>query len=293
MRYLLIMLLLFSTAAFAEGDLQWYTVELIVFEHLNPEALEEEQWPDDPGFPSLENAVELSVSSPLLDEEMARGAMDLAPTPHAFVLLHPDEHTLKPVRRRLARLKQYHPLLHIAWRQPGFSKKESIAVHLRGDTHHTGNSANAVELEAPATEDAFLGPLSNIPPVEGTARLYRARYLHMITDIRYFRPEQGEVSGGVFTAVSTGEEAGLGEDLPEDVQPTLFRLTENRRMRSKELHYLDHPLFGMLIQVTPYELPKIEKPPAVAPEEASPTIAPAEEKPPPSSSPSQETPKPL
>ena len=37
--------------------------------------------------------------------------------------------------------------------------------------------------------------------------------------------------------------------------PTLFRLTQTRRMRSGELHYLDHPLFGLLVQVRPYELP--------------------------------------
>ena len=32
-------------------------------------------------------------------------------------------------------------------------------------------------------------------------------------------------------------------------------IDESRRMRSNELHYLDHPLFGMIIKVTPYEAP--------------------------------------
>ena len=33
------------------------------------------------------------------------------------------------------------------------------------------------------------------------------------------------------------------------------RLDEHRRMRSKNLHYLDNPEFGMLILITPYEAP--------------------------------------
>ena len=32
------------------------------------------------------------------------------------------------------------------------------------------------------------------------------------------------------------------------------RLREHRRMRSKNLHYLDSPEFGMLILITPYEV---------------------------------------
>jgi len=32
-----------------------------------------------------------------------------------------------------------------------------------------------------------------------------------------------------------------------------YPLRQSRRMRSKELHYFDHPLFGMLIMITPYE----------------------------------------
>ena len=31
------------------------------------------------------------------------------------------------------------------------------------------------------------------------------------------------------------------------------RVTHKRRMRSNEVHYLDHPLLGIVIKVTPYE----------------------------------------
>ncbi len=32
-----------------------------------------------------------------------------------------------------------------------------------------------------------------------------------------------------------------------------YPMQQSRRMRSKELHYFDHPLFGLLIMITPYE----------------------------------------
>jgi hypothetical protein len=41
-----------------------------------------------------------------------------------------------------------------------------------------------------------------------------------------------------------------------DATPRLFRLTESRRMRSRELHYFDHPLFGVMVEVRPVELPE-------------------------------------
>ncbi len=38
------------------------------------------------------------------------------------------------------------------------------------------------------------------------------------------------------------------------------KIDQPRRIRSGELHYLDHPLFGLLIRITPYSLPVIEQP---------------------------------
>ena len=58
--------------------------------------------------------------------------------------------------------------------------------------------------------------------------------------------------------------AGFGAD--QQVQTTIrkrqalqnFHLFETRRMRSKEIHYFDHPLFGVITRVIPYEFPKAE-----------------------------------
>ncbi len=72
--------------------------------------------------------------------------------------------------------------------------------------------------------------------VRGTIRLYVARYLHA--------------------------EAHLVFENPSAAGEAQFELKESRRMRSGELHYFDHPVFGMLLRATPYEPPGGEYLPA-------------------------------
>ncbi|MBU2885136.1 peptidoglycan binding protein CsiV [Gilvimarinus agarilyticus] len=47
----------------------------------------------------------------------------------------------------------------------------------------------------------------------------------------------------------------------------IYTLDQRRRMRSTELHYLDHPRLGLLIKILPYELPPEEE--ATEPESAA------------------------
>ncbi|NOR50998.1 MAG: hypothetical protein GQ470_00110 [Gammaproteobacteria bacterium] len=42
----------------------------------------------------------------------------------------------------------------------------------------------------------------------------------------------------------------------KEVQKTVYRMQESRRMRSRRLHYLDHPKIGVLIQIIPVEMPQ-------------------------------------
>ena len=53
-------LLAFSWTAAAD-DVDLYKVELIVFENLDPNAIQAELWPENPGTPPLDNAVELAA----------------------------------------------------------------------------------------------------------------------------------------------------------------------------------------------------------------------------------------
>ncbi|MCB1762477.1 MAG: peptidoglycan binding protein CsiV [Gammaproteobacteria bacterium] len=67
--------------------------------------------------------------------------------------------------------------------------------------------------------------------VEGLVKISIGRYLHVDLDLVMHRAPEGSAA------------------LPGRYQS--YRFEEHRRMRSKEVHYIDHPLMGMLILITP------------------------------------------
>ena len=48
----------------------------------------------------------------------------------------------------------------------------------------------------------------------------------------------------------------VAEPEPEWIPLRAAKIERSRRMRSGEVHYLDHPLLGMVVKVTPYEVPE-------------------------------------
>jgi hypothetical protein len=80
------------------------------------------------------------------------------------------------------------------------------------------------------------------PYIDGTIKLIRKRFLHVDADFIYRAPYIDEAAN----------------KLSREKWPQAFRLVESRRMRSREVHYLDHPMFGILILATPYVAPEPE-----------------------------------
>ncbi len=232
-----------SASAQTAADGPWYTVELIVFEQLDSQGLFGERWPLDPGRPAVEEA--LVLSPPGGDRAAPSGT---APT--AFELLGKEDLALRETWSRLRRSRGFRPLLHVAWRQPGYPRTEAPTARL--SSAPPGSAPRPAP--APARTFGALGTLASVGPppekIDGVVRLYRSRYLHLEADLVYHRPEAATV---------TVEAAPDGSLAPPT--PTLFRMVTSRRMRSRELHYLDHPLFGVIALVTPFELAAEEQGP--------------------------------
>lgn len=154
-------------------------------------------------------------------EPSLEGAVELAPAfedapgggVHAFRLLDRADLSLNRVRSTLRRSARYRPLLHAGWRQPGLSRNAARPAHIGPRLAAAGNG-------------------SDLPVVRGTVKVSVARYLHVELDLLY------RLSGADAAAAPEGT-------------PTWFRLESERRMRSRELHYVDHPLFGVLMRITP------------------------------------------
>ena len=140
-----------------------------------------------------------------------------------FRPLRPDELQLGAQRQALERLSAYRPLLHIGWVQEVLSENEAQPFDL-----------------------ALVGSL--VPA--GSVRVHLSRFLHVTLDLRYHRP-------GTVEAASAGS-FGLGELA---LAPR-YALSTQRRVRSNEVNYFDHPAFGVLIVVRPAPEPAAETPAA-------------------------------
>jgi len=90
----------------------------------------------------------------------------------------------------------------------------------------------ALSIELPGQDSNSAGAY-----VDGSVRIAVERYLHLYLDLQ------------LHTLVSNEQLELLEFDIPE------FRLTEHRRMRSREIHYFDNPRFGVIALITPYEPP--------------------------------------
>lgn len=139
-----------------------------------------------------------------------------------FTELARSLYQLDAISNALQRTSGYTVLFHRAWRQLAHGREAAVAYPV----HTLVGSGNT--------------------SVEGSVRLVLERYLHL--DIRLLLMSARSGAGTVYS------------DGPGSIP--VFELRERRRIRSGELHYFDHPRFGMLARVTPYAAPEAAGTPA-------------------------------
>jgi len=102
--------------------------------------------------------------------------------------------------------------------------------------------------------DGDLIESSGLYELEGKITIALARYLHTEAQLVLRKPRLSIED----LALDEIEISQLGTEIQSDI--TILdnhSLNESRRMRSKNLHYLDSPEFSMLVLITPYEAPDI------------------------------------
>lgn len=228
--------LLFSPVLWAD-DTRWYQVEVILFGQNSETFRDAELWPVDYRLPDQLNAIDLR--SPGKDENNR---------PQAFSMVEEASLQLGPEAERILKNEDLSLLLHLGWYQPGLATEQAKGIRIQAH-----NADAEVTTATPATEAQSQDP----PTLEGVLTLSLSRYLHMNVDVLYRAALPMEEIG-------SGEMTQDTQQMPVDLfqfseQATwfpesrwqIYRLTESRRMRSNELHYLDHPVIGMLVLVTP------------------------------------------
>lgn len=215
-----------------------YDIEIIIFRNLNVPSTPQEYWPSEllvPGFDSAVNPYRPGAYGQKL----------------GFANL--EQSRLIGEAKQLQDAGRYKILTHLAWRQPGFNSDESVPVRIvsgegfdvfipeakQSTTPKAGINTydNKVKLPRPHTEPeprravinrsalsfSGSGKAFRTFPLDGSVTLVRSRYLHLFIDLIYTDPSQLKS----------------------------VRIKQHRRMRSKTLHYIDHPLLGILVSIIP------------------------------------------
>ncbi|MCY4211096.1 MAG: CsiV family protein [Gammaproteobacteria bacterium] len=207
----------------------WYRVEVVVFAYTEPDATDE-WWYEAPGLPSRVQTISLltAMAAP------AAGAVAETTAPQRlipYLALPRQEQRLAEVRWALAQSREYRPLLHVAWQQPGLSAEEVRAVRLH-------NMRDVLPVSPQESQTGETQAPQYLPPVQdftGHVRLRSSRFLHLDVDLAYF-PDLSEQPQ--LLAAQRRQSADY------------VRLTESRRIKLEQLHYFDHPLFGVIVQVS-------------------------------------------
>ena len=136
----------------------------------------------------------------------------------------------------------------------------------------------------------LLGPPQLQAPLDGTIGVRLSRYLHLEVDLLLQKrvalprsakiPADAERTRDDLIVITDGGDRTLSDptsaaanDIDRDLHR--FRLTESRRMRSKEIHYYDHPALGVIATIMPFDPKKSAGAPAVDPSEIEPNEAPS------------------
>ncbi len=207
----------------AAAAARWYQVEVVVFRHLEGLSAGGEAWPELTDLPEFGRAMELIIDLPEMSDEpppLTEG-LEAGPTPIAFELLNKKDRKLNGVATRLRNSGAYEPLLFAAWRQPSFGVARAKRIYL-SDVYLTRRGPIFTE------SDSANGVSAMVPRAEGVIRVKVGRLLHVDVDFLYYH-----------------------EGSP-------VRLTETRKLKLREIHYFDHPLFGVILQVSPWVLPQLD-----------------------------------
>jgi hypothetical protein len=161
-----------------------------------------------------------------------------------FHALPANELALATAESILERAGRYDVIQNIAWVQPGLAGNAAKAVHIHG----------GVEYQWPLAAPAQLGRVSansNLyPHARGLKKLQQLDgTIEVALDRRYFHVYRHLVLRKPITirTVHANQQPQRTRVLYQ------FRIKDEARMRIGELYYLDHPLLGILAQITPVD----------------------------------------
>lgn len=228
---------------------QYYIVEVVLFKHLNEQGKRDEFWSRPEIFDNSVTSSDFSNSSSesiITDDSPALAEYDLqsrrfSPLRNGIAKTSSEKYKLSDSAAHLRYSPDYKLLAHFGWTQRSISRNRALPIRITSNEFSDG-----------------LNP-------SGEIKLYVSRYLHMVVDLKASQCDASSVLN------DTGSDKALDKQLENgtssletqskfqneniaDNQCTnkVYQFKQNRKMRSRELHYIDNPVFGMLVYVTPF-----------------------------------------
>ncbi|QSX42111.1 peptidoglycan binding protein CsiV [Shewanella cyperi] len=135
----------------------------------------------------------------------------------------------------------------------GQAEDASTGIEIRSDDNslaaQLGTTSEPGELQAAAQPLAESDP-EPVWQLDGTVNIYLSHYLYIETDLRLRTPGTREVPL-LAQVIENNPAVAAQAAAPMEQQAFLYAIpmVQNRRVRSGEIHYLDHPKLGMVVQI--------------------------------------------
>ena len=257
--FLLMIVLMTSSFQTLQAEERWYQIELIIFstKATGSQYSGGEIWGSQLDQEYLDRYIVIDTPEQFNDpnsqtQDQLGTALHYKPLPTAA-------HRLTDVKNKLRYNGGYDVLYHHAWNQPISTRAAALPIKI----------------------DAG-GQYGSYRELSGTVKISKSRYFHIDTNLFLSSFEQidpyemlfseNDDSEGGFNPVDwlNDQFSGNKDKNPEQnpifddtvagektwVPREVVSLKQSRRMRSKELHYLDNPRLSVFVMITPYESDK-------------------------------------
>lgn len=261
---------------------RWYDVELLIFKYSNPEEFPAENWPERWTLPDTQNSVDVDYIDARyrgdfqgLETQSFSGMLEKLDKSVRYEVLNYSAWRQRGLNKeqavgvRIRAGRRYLPQAPVAAAaefglfEEGFIEQGFLPeVTLRRYAETQSKTGNVLH------------------ELEGEVKIVLSRFLHVYTDLLLLKPvtltpvepapqTRATTAGGgghdplaayqvtwAPQSPETPDTVQTGESLASNQTLYGFNIKAHRRMRSGELHHIDHPLMGILIQIKPVEIAK-------------------------------------
>jgi len=227
-----------SVTSYADPAQPWYQVELVVFSHINAKALNSEYWPA-PTPIATDNPTIFSLVQPSEDS-----SLDNSNVQNQLTLLPSSKFKLNHEANLISKRPDYQLLLHIAWQQPFSNPAPNEVIHLYGGNAYSDSGS----VDAKNAYDDLPFDAKQNWQINGLLNIRVDRYFQVGFNLNFAEPMQA------MRSLDNNNQHNVSDDF------AYFHFNQSRRMRSNELNYFGHPLYGVLMKISRIPAPAQAQP---------------------------------